>query len=193
MINLAVINIKDIVSIVKKAFFSIIILIILILFCRKFEFNKDIFKDKVIFYKKLINENILISNYYNNNLVKNETRIKKILVSELVLFSTEEKLMEQENQEEFIEISQETENINNEQIIKTNNTEKENIIEGNLNENVQTITNIITDNNIKEVYTNIYKKVKIKNESSYNLTEEMLIPNVEFQDKKYNNLSYTYL
>ena len=45
-------------------------------------------------------------------------------------------------------------------------------------------TQVIEENNIKTSYTNEYNGVQIKNSSKYNLTEEMLTPNVELANTK---------
>lgn len=45
-------------------------------------------------------------------------------------------------------------------------------------------TEVILANNKKDTFTNTYNSVKIKNESKYQLTNEMLIPNVELSNKK---------
>lgn len=99
--------------------------------------------------------------------------------------------MEFENQEEVTVFENMYENN-----IETNSNQNENIsIEKNNeipnNQAVQTEnipqsleTQVIEKNNLKDRFTNNYNSVKIKNESKYALTEEMLIPNVEFQNKK---------
>ena len=93
MINLAVINIKDILKIIKKIFLIALISVILITIFKKFKFNSEILKEKNRFNSKIIDKNILLSNYYNTNIIKSESGLKKILVSELALFSSEEELM----------------------------------------------------------------------------------------------------
>ncbi len=45
-------------------------------------------------------------------------------------------------------------------------------------------TEIVSEENINNKYTNEYNGVQIKNESKYELTEEMLIPNIELENKK---------
>lgn len=45
-------------------------------------------------------------------------------------------------------------------------------------------TEIVSGENINNKYTNEYNGVQIKNESKYELTEEMLIPNIELENKK---------
>lgn len=183
MINLAVINVKDIFKILKKIIFVVLFIIFLVNFFGKIEFNIEYIKNKISFNNKIIEDNILISNYYNTKSSKSESGLKKILVSEFALFSNEEELMEKENQEEALEFQ----NVNFE-ISNKNESEENNISLTEATENMNNVelridTQVIKENNKTDAYTNTYKNVKIKNESSYNLTEEMLLPNVDFQNK----------
>lgn len=176
MINVAVINLKTLI----KGFFRIIIFLIIVIVIisgiKKIDIssiNLSIFNNL-----KFIDDTILLSSYFNQNHSKQESGLKKILVSELVIFSTEEeKLMEKENQEEVIEFEEEA--------------KQENVQENNENiEKVATIidtslpTEVISTNNKNDTFTNTYNSVKIKNESKYQLTEEMIIPNVELSNKR---------
>lgn len=182
MINLAVINIKDVFKILKKIVFAVLLVIFLVNFFGKIELNMEYIKSKISFNNKVIEDNIMISNYYHDNNSKKESGLKKILVSEFALFSNEEELMEKENQEEVLEFENtSSENANNDNKINTISlaeaTNNMNNVEENLN------TQVIKENNKTDTYTNNYKSVKIRNESSYNLTDEMLLPNVDFQNK----------
>lgn len=177
MINLAVINIKDIIKFIKKAFFVLIIIIILIIFLRKISFVE--LKNKINFDSKVIESNIAFSNYCSNK-TKSESTLKKILISQFALFSKEEELMEKENQEEVLEFENNEINVNN-------SKDTTNIV--NVNQDMSKVesiaeTQVIKENNKTDTFTNTYNSVKIRNESSYNLTEEMLIPNVELTNKK---------
>ena len=44
-------------------------------------------------------------------------------------------------------------------------------------------TTVIQANNLSESYNTIYKDVRIKNETNFNLSQEILTPNVEFTNK----------
>lgn len=190
MINLAVINIKDIIKILK------IVLIIAIMLLVIFKIGSSIFENKenisfesvknleIINFSRIIDKTVLISNYFGNNYEKTENGLKKLLVSELAIFSSEEKLMELENQEEVTEFEDLKKGENNINVSKAENNEQ--AITQDLGEEVpfSLQTNVITSNNKTDKFTNEYNGVKIKNESSYNLTEEMLIPNVDFTNKK---------
>ena len=178
MVNLAVINIKDILKLLKKIIvFAVMLLIILkLIFYIK---NNIVFTGINFESNNVLDKTILISNCFNGKIKKSESGVKKVLVSQLAIFSTEEELMEAENQEEVVEFED-----------NSNEVVEEIVIE----ENVETIdmtqvpnnsgTTVIEKNNKKDVYTDIYQSVKIKNESSYALTEEMVTPNIDFENKK---------
>lgn len=177
MINVAVINLKNLVKWLVKLIAILTIIIIIINSIKKI--NIWSIKLSILDNIKCIDDTILLSSYFNKDSLKNESGLKKILVSELVIFSTEEELMEKENQEEILEFEEEIE----QEEIKE---EKEESIENNVITNIDTSlpTEVIGANNKKDTFTNTYNSVKIKNESKYQLTDEMLIPNVELSNKK---------
>lgn len=191
MINLAVINLKDIIKFIKNIIISFIIGIIflkLIFFLKNTDYvsiedlQKNYFSGLIS--NKIIGKNILISNAFENTntYLKKESSIKKVLMSELAIFNTEEELMELENQEEAIEFEDQNNNSETDVIEEENNEE----IQVTNNENIESVlpTRVITKNNKTDTYTDIYKSVKIKNESKYTLTQEMVTPNVDFTNKK---------
>ena len=191
MINLAVINLKDIIKFIKNIIISFIIGIIflkLIFFLKNADYvsiedlQKNYFSGLIS--NKIIGKNILISNAFENTntYLKKESSIKKVLMSELAIFNTEEELMELENQEEAIEFEDQNNNSETDVIEEENNEE----IQVTNNENIESVlpTRVITKNNKTDTYTDIYKSVKIKNESKYTLTQEMVTPNVDFTNKK---------
>lgn len=197
MINVRVISLNDIVKLIKKTLVLCIIGIMLIN-CMSFIKNKGFFYIKKVFDNQVsnIDKNILISNYFNNQEFKNNNTsgIRKILASELIIFSQEYELMEKENQEETVDyidttitmneksldIAQEFESIQNNDVgieepqTATNNTE----IPYNLE------TKILEKNNKIDKYTDIYHSVKIKNESKYELTDNIINPDIDFSNKK---------
>ena len=191
MINLAVINLKDIIKFVKNIIIFFIIGIIflkLIFFLKNADYvsiedlQKNYFSGLIS--NKIISKNILISNAFENTntYLKKESSIKKVLMSELAIFNTEEELMELENQEEAIEFEDQNNNSETDVIEEENNEE----IQVTNNENIESVlpTRVITKNNKTDTYTDIYKSVKIKNESKYTLSQEMVTPNVDFTNKK---------
>lgn len=58
----------------------------------------------------------------------------------------------------------------------------EHIINAEIPDNI--VTQVVEENNIKATYTNTYKNVEIKNKSGYDLTEDMLIPDISLENKK---------
>lgn len=193
MINLAVINLKDIIKFLRKLVI-IIFLIIILYFILKKSVIKSINNNFSNISHKIFEDTILISEYNNNKLeLKKRAGIKRLLETEISMFSIEE-LMEKENLEEINNLSDiSLENYEND-IITLEEIEKNNINETtqeeqSLTKPVQNISNhidgnIIYINNKKDTFTNVYNGVKIKNESSYLLTDEMMIPNVDLENRK---------
>ncbi len=192
MINLAVINLKDIIKFFIKLFFIIIIIIIIFNVCNSIRKGNYVKVENLrhnIFstHTEIMDKTIILSKYFNSPEISSqkESGIKKILVSELAIFGTEEELMEKENQEEVTEFEDVG---NNNQSDNTNAQE----IATNVTENITNIeevpgllpTKVIEENNKIDKYTDTYKSVKIKNESKYTLTQEMLTPDVDFTNKK---------
>ena len=191
MINLAVINLKEFIASLFKLIFTILIICII---CKLFgNIKKGNYTDikelkmiPVLDYSQIINRSMLISEYYNKEKIKKESGIKKILVSEFAILGTEEELMEKENQEELKADDgrkDESNLIIEDEIgesVDVSNLENKSQIEA-IPEKLP--TEIIKINNKENKYTDIYKTVKIKNESKYPLTEEMLIPNVNFKNE----------
>lgn len=197
MINLAVINLKDIMRFIRNFFIGIIIFIIIVKVCGNIKNGNYVeiedLKEKSFFdYCKIIDKTLIISSYYKNNEVTvNKSGIKKILGAELAILDMEEELMEKENQEEILEFEK-TSNIESVEEIKTEivnveeNVDNENIeiVEKNLAEIENFLpTTVIKENNKTDTYTDTYKSVKIKNESKYQLTEEIVTPNFELSNK----------
>ena len=172
MINLAVINLRDIIKFLK---FFFIILIVMILLIKSISSVKieNMGLSKIDFKaEKIIGNELVLAKYSNDNVDKEKSLFKNILESEFaILTEAEEELMELENQEELKEME-----------IEVSEIEKEVQEETVINEKV--ITKVIEEKNKKDVFTNTYNNVKIKNESKYNLTKEMLEPNYSLLNKK---------
>lgn len=182
MINLAVINVKDIIKVIKWIGIFIIIIIILINVFGKIQFNIDFLKGKFQQNNSVIDKNIAISKYYNSD-SKKKSGLKKILTSGLALFDSEEELMEKENQEEVLEFDEKSE------VAKVEENVEDSVSLEEIAENMSKVkplaeTKVIKENNKTDTFNTRYKNVKIRNESSYTLTDEMLIPNVDFENKK---------
>lgn len=204
MINLAVISLKDIMKILKCILLFFIIIIIISKVCVSIKNEKcnkieDLKKSIIFDYSRIFNNTLIISNYFNTGKIVNTSGIKKILVSELAILYTEEELMEIENQEEIVEFEDassiqiiENEEVKSDAIdLVTKDGTLENKIDSEIEnlDNAESIstnlpTKIIELNNKKDTYTDTYSGVKIKNESKYQLTEEILNPNYELENKK---------
>lgn len=160
MFNVAVINLKKLLKNLSK----ILIVVILILIILKMSNSKKIgFKAHIGF----ISNNIRIAT--SGNLENTNNILKK----ELIGFSSfDEEIMEQEDEivtEEIAEVDLENEEYIIQEdfpVISASNTE------------------VIENKNKKEVYTDTYGSVKVRNESKYKLTEEMIAPTVDFNNKQ---------
>lgn len=171
MFNVAVIRLKDLVRI----FLLGIIIVVLIILCKnllkKIRFEKINIGEKVStnleeHIKKSIK--MELPNIEENNQKKtaessNNNIIKRIIGIELGLANVREKI--QEKNETSNEMGQ---NVKNES--KENHNEERDVEFA--KENVK--TEIITKNPIIDAYTKKYNGVKIKNETSFDLTEEEL-------------------
>lgn len=187
MINVTVINLKNLLKWIVRIICFLIILVICIGITKNMKIKHLSFSLLDNF--KFIDDTIILSSYLNQDETKKESGLKKLLVSELVIFSSEEELMERENQEENIEIVESQNNEDNQEKSKENNVELQDIEANNQDAILVDLadslpTEVIETNNKKDTYTNIYNTVKIKNESDYQLTEDMIIPNVELSNKK---------
>ena len=160
MFNVAVINLKKLLKKVLK----IIIVAVLVTMIFKFASRKRIgFKAHV----GMISNNIRIIS------TRKKENSNKILKAELIgLSKFEEETMEKEDES----IS---ESVNNSEEV-----EKQVLIEETDKVDGLAQTEIISERNKKEIFTNTYGSVKVKNESKYTLTQEMLQPTVDFNNKQ---------
>ena len=169
MFNVAVIRLKDLI---RFALLSVMIIIIL-LFCKKYVTKKNIgnmnLKKKVSssmseYIKESINTELPEINKKEEKSRK-DSLLDAIIGIELGVVNAQEKVIE--NIETNIEVGQNI--VSNE---STNESEDE-------QEKVElakgdTKTEVITKNPIADAYTKKYKGVKIKNETSYDLSEKDL-------------------
>lgn len=157
MINVAVFNVRDLLKYLLKFF---IVVFIICLFVKSYKYVQ------YISFKHSIDRTIPAMSYLNNN-TKNENNtsfIEYILNTQLAMKNNiiaKEKIIEELEQAivENIDIANDE--------IQMNAT-----------------TQVVLENNIATTYTNSYKSVEIKNSSKYLLTEEMLTPNIELDNKK---------
>ncbi len=188
MINLAVINLKMCLKKLMKIIIAMLVFAMIIKFgkilyqtCRKIDLG-SLQKNSNI---GIVRQNMAISQYFEKEKNKNESELKKILVAQLAVFSgSEEEIMEKENQEEVLEF-EEVEEVA-EKVEQTQQPPP--VEEAKPESETQTQTNlqtaVIETNNKKDVYTDVYQTVQIKNESQYSLTEEMVKPDVSYSDKQ---------
>lgn len=179
-----IVNLK---KLLKKIF---ILLIILIFGLVIIKYSKNVFSKIVEItnnkYSNIFDSEFAVSDYENISLEKG---MQRILSSELVsveavanteFFSNSKEEMQNEENNKV-----ETEQIKNEET----NSQEENIQEvvsqpqKELDYNNIKIE-VLKDKNLKESYNAEYNGVKIKNESNYTLTEDILTPNIEYKDKK---------
>lgn len=178
MFNVAVVNVKD----VMKYLVSIIITLIVVMFLTKYFSNKNSKMQGTQAIGEMHNLGAIMQNpmllcldetlpgireinqELNNNedLIEEESFLEKLLKVEIGMFyfkNEETNIAELQNSEiqdgkENNITPQQTENINN--------------IQTGLN------TEIVTQNPLADAYTTIYNSVKIKNETGYEITQEML-------------------
>ena len=193
MVRLAVINLKGLLKSIMKVIavlliFAMIIKISKLMYhsVKKFDLESIILQNKL----EMMNQNLNIAQSFQEE-PSEKSELKKILVAELAVFSgAEEEIMEKENQEEVLEF----ENVDNQvpqnevpkeqpQEVAQETVPQENV-ESIPQENAQVATAVIEANNKKDVYTDTYHSVKIKNESKYALTEAMVTPDISYSDKK---------
>ena len=191
MINLAVINIKDIINFIKKIMITFIIFFFFLKFMWKIKDDnyvkiEDLKEKSVIDFCEIIDQTLVISKYYNENeKIINKSGIKKILASELSILDIEEKLMELENQEEVIEFESVEEVFKEIPVQNIDEIKEEKNEVKAIEENLLLLpTKVIEENNKKDTYTDIYKSVKIKNESKYEMNETILKPDFDLLNKK---------
>ncbi len=167
MINLAVINIKDVVKYLVKL---ITIIVVVVGIARYFSVVKENKQSKIqLFNYSLIScldQTIPAIKNVNNAEVKQEEKpiYEKILDMQIGMTSNvKEKGKEVEKQNESITQP------DNEKIEEAKTGVETKVVE--------------EKNSANNKYTNTYGSVTIKNESKYNLTEDMLVPNVNVKNK----------
>lgn len=192
MFNITVINLK---KTIKKLFF--IILVILLIFIG-IKFSKNIFKNCFAFintkYEQIVSSEMNFASYEKLNLEKG---LGKILSSELVAICDEDEYFFEEEDIEVANIEENNEVVENSKIIEESknenndikvNKEQQEVTQVNADTNNidynKLTTKVLSDKNLKESYNAEYQGVKIKNESNYTLTQEMLTPNIDYTNKK---------
>lgn len=160
MVNVKVIKAKNaIISFGMIAFLLMILITIIVV-------GKN--KIKEVSLVPLIEDTIILANGKSLKEFKSMDRdnTEKILASELQMskYIKEKEILKEEPENNEVEIAKEEEKIEE---AKTG-----------------VGTEIISGGNINNKYTNEYNGVQIKNESKYELTEDMLTPNINLENKK---------
>ena len=184
MINLTVLNIKDVI----KSLVKFIAIIIFVIICtRLFNLVKDIDLKELInnkfktiegkTYLEVINDNIsILKGKVNQNINIDENNNEK---SSLSIFNLFDNILSKE-----ISFFAYADNISNQKSESNFNGNKKNEDEIKYANSKDAKTEVIEENNKKDTYNKIYNGVKIKNESKYKLTEEDLKPDIDFKNKE---------
>ena len=207
MVNLAVINLKSSTKKIGK-FIIVAVVVTMIFKLLQFTFGKinnlKINGENSKKYINIMEDSLSLFSFGDVDIRTNKvTNAKKIIASEIRLLSNEEAIMEKENQEEAREfeadlVSNENNNISaenqdtkieentndgdTEQTNEPTQTSNESI---NMNEVPKKVeTKVNSDKNKKDSYNTTYGTVKIKNESKYTLTDDILKPDIDYTNKK---------
>ena len=185
MINLTVLNIKDVI----KSLVKFIAIIIFVIICtRLFNLVKDIDLKELInnkfktiegkTYLEVINDNIsILKGKVNQNINIDENNNNE--KSSLSIFNLFDNILSKE-----ISFFAYVDNISNQKSESNLNGNKKNEDEIKYANSKDAKTEVIEENNKKDTYNKIYNGVKIKNESKYKLTEEDLKPDIDFKNKE---------
>ena len=195
MINLAVVNVKKKLKSTMRNIIIIMLFLIILFFGKyliKFFINKqnnetfyknslNIFKStSSIFSYDLKEKNIKFFNFALSSNLK--ILAKENFINNTILVSNEE-LPKEGTEEVYSEIN----NNESDEDVTENTTSNEVAVESETKvEDIQfpLQTEVISSRNLDEHYNTTYGSVKIKNESKYNLTEEILKPDIEYSNKK---------
>lgn len=170
MINVAVINIRDIFKNILKLAIIIILLILIYTYFSSSKTNKkeiEVNIDKSFFsFPSISSQTILDSTFpsFLHNIDSEKEEKAGFSIAEILLGS-EYKLMD--NLKEYIPKEQ----------INPNELTPDDVYEL---AKTGLETQVVEENNVQTKYNIEYGDVKIKNETDYNLTEEMLTPNLEY-------------
>ena len=171
MINLAVIELKDIIKYLIKVTILIAVVVILTKFFSGFKTKLNISKNSLLSFLDITIPSIKLSNNDEEKFVNNvieKKPLKMVLGLELgVLDSTEKN-------------TDNTESVSNN---TTNDNNNENMNEEEVEEAQTGIETKVLENNVPEKYTSEYNGVKIRNETDIKLTKDMLTPNVDINTK----------
>ena len=192
MFNVTVIKMKDLI----KYFVGFILTVVIVGFLTKYVMsnseNMNMIKQEIGEKFKMIFENSFTgcldetipgikqaNKEYRNIAEENDKQADSINLLQEFL-KVELGILEEIEEEEIVEVNTDLETnvaddtTNNETADQENNTEL-------ADTNVE--TQVVTENPLSSSFTNEYSKVKIKNESKYDLTEEILNPDITVENK----------
>ena len=173
MINLAVIELKDIVKYLVKITIMIVVAVALTKFFSSFKTKLNIDKNSFLKCLDITIPSIKLSTQEENTASTQETKkpLKMALEVELGILDSLEKT-------EVASLEAESDNL------ETKDEEKNESNSEELKEAETGLTTEVLETNVPEKYTSEYNGVKIRNETdNIKLTEEMLTPNVDINTK----------
>lgn len=177
MINFAVINIKSAIKNFSKIIIAFFLIIGIVNLSDLIKNNKIKFS-----YINLVKSCI---NFNFSNETNNENSLEKIIFyQEMPILAASQNIDTEsdDNSSSDNEISNEEDTTVQTEEINTTETE---LVSNNVDSSTlrNLPTEVISENNISESYNTLYGSVKIKNETSFVLNNEVLTPNVEFTNK----------
>lgn len=184
MFNITILKMKDI----KKYFIGMLATVIIVILASKY-FTQATKGEKIL--QKVLSENSMlgcleqtfpsmsnINEEYKkmaieDDDIKEENLLQGVLKTQISSIQAIESIEEKTEEKDITEEKQE----NTTEEAKQTNTQSVEIAQTGLT------TEVITVNPIKETYNTEYGNVKIKNETDYELTQEMLIPDITIENK----------
>ena len=191
MFNVTILKMKDIIKYILGIIFTITIVIFISKYFQKSDNNENKIVNEVKNKINILSEQSLLncfeqavpimSNINNeySKIAKEDDHSKQNILQG-ILKTQISSIQEIEKNQNNIEQA-----TTNENSIDTNN-ETENVvanIDNNKTEEPGVKTEVITNNPIKESFNTQYGNVKIKNETDYELTQEMLTPDITIENK----------
>lgn len=180
MFNVTVVKMKDILRYILSCIITIILMMILTkIFSKIKQDKKEINLDKISFgsligcLESTIPASSILEKEEKKEKEENKNYLKEILKEEISSMKAIEKIEENEIKE--TQAIEETEEIKEETKV-----ENQGLVLANT-ENIK--TEVVTPNPIQESFNVQYGKVKIKNQTSYTLTEDILKPDIKIDNK----------
>lgn len=179
MINFAVINLKSTIKNLSK------IIIVLLLIIGIVNLSDLIRNAKINFNYIDLVKSCIDYNFDNNSIDSFE---KIMFNQEMPILAAGNDIIN-DSSENIPDTSSDSEinfetNLENQNEVTDEIDTSQNSITTNENTDLRNLTTeVISENNISESYNTLYGSVKIKNETSFTLTQDILTPNIEFTNK----------